>query len=65
MQFPVKIINLNNHSDIFNYFEELISIYSIRNCFNLKMNNILIIIIIQELDLILIKLILKWEKSYF
>jgi hypothetical protein len=37
---PSEIINLNIHSDIFNSFEELISIYSIRNCFNIEMNNI-------------------------
>ena len=37
---PSEIIDLNIHSDIFNSFEELISIYSIRNCFNIEMNDI-------------------------
>ena len=38
---PSEIIDLKNiHSDIFNSFEELISIYSIRNCFNIEMNDI-------------------------
>ena len=37
---PSEIINLNIHSDIFNSFEELISIYSITNCFKIEINNI-------------------------